>query len=73
MRVPRCPSCDPTGRGRTCARRRCYCGHPECWAADSYQATTRPQLVPTQPLGPASVQMSTPRAGTWHDRAGVAG
>lgn len=32
----RCASCDPTGRGRYCARHRCYCGHPDCWAADSY-------------------------------------
>jgi len=31
-----CPTCDPTGRGRYCAPLRCYCGHPDCHAADTY-------------------------------------
>lgn len=32
----RCPDCDTTGRGVSCARTRCYCGHGGCWAYDSW-------------------------------------
>ncbi|AHB31674.1 hypothetical protein ArV2_gp63 [Arthrobacter phage vB_ArS-ArV2] len=37
-RVPiSCTTCTTSGRQGTCARHRCYCGHPECWAYDSWQ------------------------------------
>ena len=31
-----CPSCVKAGQQGSCARLRCYCGHSECWAFDSY-------------------------------------
>lgn len=31
-----CPVCTNAGQQGSCARLRCYCGHSECWAFDSY-------------------------------------
>jgi hypothetical protein len=31
-----CPACVDAGQLGSCARFRCYCGHRECWAFDSY-------------------------------------
>jgi len=29
-----CPTCAQAGEQGSCARHRCYCGHPECWACN---------------------------------------
>lgn len=44
-----CVACvaDPKAApGRWCAPRACLCGHPECWAFDSYQPRKRPEMPP---------------------------
>lgn len=43
-----CPTCVNQGERGSCARLRCYCGHKECWAYDSYydaRATTTTAAV----------------------------
>lgn len=34
--IIQCPVCKSKGEQGSCARLRCYCGHQECWAFDSY-------------------------------------
>ena len=34
--ISQCPTCKNEGERGSCARLRCYCGHVECWAFDSY-------------------------------------
>lgn len=42
-----CAPCDPDGHGIMCARKACLCGHPECWAYDSWRPVRRePRLYP---------------------------
>lgn len=44
MSASECPPCAVAGRHGYCARGRCYCGHPECWAYDSWEPP--PELTP---------------------------
>lgn len=37
-----CPTCVNGGEQGSCARHRCYCGHPDCWAYDSYIDPRKP-------------------------------
>jgi hypothetical protein len=34
--ISNCAACVLDGERGSCARFRCYCGHRECWAFDSY-------------------------------------
>jgi hypothetical protein len=67
-----CVACDPTGRGRSCARRRCYCGHPECWAAASYVDLSRVRVrvadADDHPLSRAAAAWDNRQEDTWLDR-----
>ncbi|HLU42294.1 MAG TPA: hypothetical protein VKZ55_07855 [Microthrixaceae bacterium] len=66
----RCASCDPAGRGRYCARLRCYCGHPDCWAADSWQELPPPVIsTPDDKAATRAAQAWKEREETtWIDR-----
>lgn len=34
-----CPAYHQQGEQGSCARYRCYCGHPQCWAYDTWHNT----------------------------------
>jgi hypothetical protein len=56
-----CPACTQTGEQGSCARYRCYCGHAECWAFDSY-------YKPETPIAPVVRAADKRMAQSWADR-----
>lgn len=70
MRTPpvHCVTCDPTGRGRYCARLACYCGHPECWAYDSYRKPRRAQIKTHENTARLRESWANRGEGSWLDR-----
>lgn len=58
-----CKACHNLGKFGYCARLRCYCGHPECHAADSYYTL--------EPLSNIIVSAPDERmAKSWKEREG---
>lgn len=43
-----CQACVDGGVRGSCARYRCYCGHAECWAFDSYYKPKSSAALPTR-------------------------
>lgn len=56
-----CPACIDKGELGSCARYRCYCGHQECWAFDSYY---KPEAIAAPVVRKADKRM----AQSWADR-----
>ena len=57
-----CAACADSGRNGTCARLRCYCGHQECWAAESFVELGVMRVPANVPAGDAR------QAQTWANR-----
>ena len=64
-----CPTCAAGGQMGCCARLRCYCGHKECWAFDSYfkpsPVTITTTLAPDKRVANSWAERDEP---TWLDR-----
>lgn len=43
--IRQCAACVANGERGSCARLRCYCGHRECWAFDSYYKPETPAAI----------------------------
>ena len=66
--VIHCATCDPTGRGRNCARLACYCGHPECWAYKTYRKPVRAQIKGYENTARIRESWNNREEPTWLDR-----
>jgi hypothetical protein len=64
-----CAACSDKGNRGSCARYRCYCGHQQCWAFDSYY---KPETVSAPAVRKADKRMAQSWAEreepTWLDR-----
>lgn len=67
-RCVHCPECDLEGRRGYCAPRACYCGHPSCYAVESYRPVRRLTLIPNTPARPTVSAPMTPGGSAWDDR-----
>ena len=67
--IIQCPTCAKSGERGSCARLRCYCGHEECWAFDSY---FKPETIAAPTVRKADERMARSWAEreepTWLDR-----
>ena len=67
--IIQCPICKAEGERGSCARLRCYCGHPECWAFDSYYkpeaAAVATVRAPDKRMAQSWAEREEP---TWLDR-----
>ena len=66
--VIHCATCDPTGRGRNCARLACYCGHPECWAFKTYRKPVRAPIKGYENTARIRESWNNREEPTWLDR-----
>lgn len=60
-----CQSCTDAGRKGYCALGRCYCGHGDCRAAESW--VPLPALTGTAPAG----ETTKPTGSAWDNREGA--
>jgi hypothetical protein len=64
MNADECATCETTGRRGYCAPARCYCGHPDCHAVESW--------VDLKAIRFADAPLPTKRGRSrWDDREGA--